>query len=92
MQATHTEFTAISVYEILIVMTIISPAQFADNGLGCLTQVRRILEHTVQNLGINLLRLRTGKGRTDKKREKNVITLIFQPSDLKMTQKSAADG
>ena len=40
----------------------LSPAQLTNDGLGCLAQVRRILEHPIQNLGINLLRLRTWKG------------------------------
>lgn len=56
-----------------------SPAQFADDGLGCLTQVRWILEHSVQNLGINLLRLWTGKRRADEKREKSVVAFNFWP-------------
>lgn len=69
----------------------VSPAQFADDGLGCLTQVRRIFEHSVQNFGINLLRLRTRKGRTvreerDREREGCIIILIFPPSDGKMAQ------
>lgn len=54
---------ALSVHEILIP---ISPAQFTDNGLGRLAQVRWILQHPVQNLGVNLLRLWAWKGRAER--------------------------
>ena len=61
----HFEFIpwALSVHEILIP---ISPAQFTDNGLGRLAQVRWILQHPVQNLGVNLLRLWAWKGRAER--------------------------
>lgn len=38
-------------------VTIIGPAELADDGLGGFAQVGRILQHAVQDLGVNLLRL-----------------------------------
>lgn len=57
-QATHSYDGLLALLHFNYAVNIfVSPAQFADNGLGCFTQVRWILEHPVQNLGINLLRL-----------------------------------
>lgn len=55
---------------VTIYLFIFLPAQFADDGLGRFAQVRRILQHSVQNFGINLLRLRARKRRADRKKRR----------------------